>query len=249
MRPKTMLLMVFPLLLSAVRPGAPAASPTQPSSGGYHIVFSQHPLAAGETVLLRLSPPVPAGTLVVWWANTSSGGRMDFGTEGSSTLYHAPWVILPGTPPVTVTAGFPNQHPPSLAGPAPATPISASIELQPSSVPGVDDCLGPGQCFSKVIGQIDCSLQTDVLPELVHRVEPVYPRSDFVRGVEETVWVQALICRSGRVIHVAPASPTQRDPKLIEAALAAVRQYVFKPATAAGEPVAASVGVPVIFRP
>jgi len=38
-------------------------------------------------------------------------------------------------------------------------------------------------------------------------------------------------------------------PRLIEAALAAVRQYVFKPATAAGEPIAASEVVPVIFRP
>jgi TonB family protein len=97
-----------------------------------------------------------------------------------------------------------------------------------------------------------------VLPELVHRVDPEYPRSSFARGIEDTLPVLVLVCRSGIVLdaYVTPSyllgtrdeQPIERDPMLVKAALEAARQYVFKPAMAAGQPIAVWVHVPVAFR-
>ena len=39
--------------------------------------------------------------------------------------------------------------------------------------------------------------------------------------------------------------PIERDPKLVEAAIAAVRQYIFKPALKSGQAIAVWVTVPV----
>jgi hypothetical protein len=79
-----------------------------------------------------------------------------------------------------------------------------------------------------------------------------------VRGIEDTIHVRALICRSGRVLDAyalssyrdtgANAQPIERDPKLVEAAVAAVRQYVFSPGIVAGQPVAVWINTAVAFR-
>jgi hypothetical protein len=99
--------------------------------------------------------------------------------------------------------------------------------------------------------------QLDVLPQLIRRVEPEYPRSEFVRGVEDTIPVQVLVCRSGRVLDVYVLQryrsteirqPIVNDPKLVEAALAAARQYVFSPGRASGHAVAVWVATQVMFR-
>jgi hypothetical protein len=166
-------------------------------------------------------------------------------------LYRAPYVIPAGTPPVTVTAYFSEQ----------GTRISVptEIELLPSSFPGADECLAPGETFSKVWGDIELTgnFYVDLLPELTHRVAPVYPRSDFVRGIEDTILVNALVCKSGRVLDAYPVrryrdrnelEPIEDDPKLVDAAVAAVRQDLFVPASSSGQPVAVWVAVPVIFR-
>jgi hypothetical protein len=42
--------------------------------------------------------------------------------------------------------------------------------------------------------------------------------------------------------------PIEDDPKLVEAAIAAVKQYVFSPAMASGYPVAVWVSTLVVFR-
>src|SRR5688572_10779287 len=88
-------------------------------------------------------------------------------------------------------------------------------------------------------------------------VEPEYPRSAFVREIEDRIPVHALVCRSGRVLdaYALPAyrdiggtELIERDPKLVAAAVAAVRQYLFHPAKASGQPIATWVESMVIFR-
>jgi len=82
----------------------------------------------------------------------------------------------------------------------------------------------------------------DELPEVVTKVKPEYP-SD--RGsVDGTVIVQALVGRDGRVKDT---RVTKSVPMLDEAAVAAVRQWVFKPAMSGGKPVAVWVAVPISF--
>lgn len=224
-------------------PGAAAAAPAV--SGAYHVVLSKRALAAGETVEYNLVPPPPEGVRRVFGLANATGST--FVRDG---IYRAPYVIPPGTPPAQVSAGF------TLGGTR--VTATAEVELLPGSVPGAEDCLGPGQSFSTVTAGIEPDYTyLDELPELIHRVEPEYPRSVFVRGIEDTIPMKALVCRSGRVLdafalptfaNLGDLQPIERDPKLVEAAIAAVRQYVFKPGLAAGQAYAVWVGVPVAFR-
>jgi len=81
----------------------------------------------------------------------------------------------------------------------------------------------------------------DELPEAVTKVVPTYPTD---RKLEGTVVVQALVLEDGSVGDVRVVSSV---PMLDEAAIAAVRQWRFKPARAGGTPVAVWVAVPVRF--
>jgi hypothetical protein len=146
----------------------------------------------------------------------------------------------------------------SISGSDWRTSATTTIELSPGVVPGADDCLGPGQSFSPTEGDIVPShVPVDELPALIQRTDPDYPRSAFARGIEDTIPVIVLVCRSGLVLDayvpqgflsLHPEVPIERDPKLVRAAIAAARQFVFRPARVAGEPVATWVGVSVPFR-
>ena len=84
----------------------------------------------------------------------------------------------------------------------------------------------------------------EVLPEAITRVPPNYPEAARHAAVEGTVMLQALIGKDGRVRAVRVRNSI---PMLDDAAMAAVRQWVFKPALSNGQPVAVWVGVPVTF--
>lgn len=82
------------------------------------------------------------------------------------------------------------------------------------------------------------------LPEAVTKAAPIYPVDASKAGVSGTVLVQALVGPSGRVEDV---RIQKSIPMLDAAALAAVRQWTFKPALSKGSPVAVWVAVPVKF--
>jgi protein TonB len=84
----------------------------------------------------------------------------------------------------------------------------------------------------------------DELPEPLHRVLPIYPLPAIQAGVEGTVFVQALVCATGQLIET---RVVRSIPMLDAAAEDAVREWVFAPALANGEPVAVWVGIPVKF--
>lgn len=216
-------------------------------SGVYHLVVPRRAVGAGEQVELRLEPPAPAG-LRVNWTVVGLGNHM---AGLSLPLYRAPYVIPAGTPPAKVTVG--------LSGPGVRIGVSAEIELQPGRLPGAEECLGPGETFSTVWGDIELTgnFYVDTLPELIHRVDPVYPRNEFERGRGDTLTVNALVCRSGHVLdaYAIPRyrdrndrEPIEADRRLADAAIAAVRQYLFHPAMSYGQPVAVWVATRVIFR-
>lgn len=227
--------------------GVPEAATAAPSeSEVYRIVLPRRALGPGESVELRLVPPPPAGTRVNYGTMI---GAMGVGFPDG--IYRAPYVIPLGTPPARVTAGFSTTG--VRAG------ATTDIELLPGSVPGTEDCLGPGQAFSTVMAEIEpSSMRLDELPQLLQRVEPDYPRSAFVRGVEDTVHVRALLCRNGRVLDAHALTsyrdtptgmePIERDPKLVDAAVAAVKKYIFSPGMVSGQAVALWVNTAVAFR-
>lgn len=83
-------------------------------------------------------------------------------------------------------------------------------------------------------------------PELITKVQPVYPDIAREAGVDGTVMVQALVGKDGRVKDTRVV-PGKSIPMLDAAAIAAVRQFVFKPALSNNKPVAVWVAVPLNF--
>lgn len=241
MRPRAL------ILIACASLGSLAAQPAMSApaeSGPYHIVLPKRALHAGETVEFKLVPPPPAGVRV-------NGITISTGNGQPHGVYRAPYVVAPGTPPALVTV--------SISGSGIKASVTAEIELLPGSVPGTEDCLGPGQSFSTdAAGIAPDYIALDELPEVIHIVEPEYPRSAFTRGIEDTIHVRMLVCRSGRVLdaYALPSyrdlgpnpEPVEHDPKLVEAALAATRQYVFSPGIVNGHAVAVMVVTAVAFR-
>jgi protein TonB len=82
------------------------------------------------------------------------------------------------------------------------------------------------------------------LPEAVNQVRPLYPDIARDASVEGTVMVQALVGKDGRVKD---ARVVKSVPMLDAAAVAAVKQWIFKPALNNNKPVAVWVAVPVKF--
>jgi protein TonB len=89
-------------------------------------------------------------------------------------------------------------------------------------------------------------------PEAITKVSPVYPDIAREASVDGTVMVQALVGKDGRVKDTRLVDKTGKVvtasiPMLDAAAIAAVRQWVFKPALSNNKPVAVWVAVPLKF--
>ncbi len=82
------------------------------------------------------------------------------------------------------------------------------------------------------------------LPQAIQRVPPDYPPAARDKHIEGTVLVQILVDRSGRV---ADTKIVKSVPELDGAAVAALKQWLFKPARSKGVPVAVWVAVPMKF--
>lgn len=82
------------------------------------------------------------------------------------------------------------------------------------------------------------------LPEAITKVPPTYPDIAREAGVDGQVVVQALVGKDGRVKDT---RVVKSIPMLDAAAIAAVKQWVFKPALSNNKPVAVWVAVPVRF--
>jgi protein TonB len=85
------------------------------------------------------------------------------------------------------------------------------------------------------------------LPTPIHTVNPEYPAFAREAGVSGLVLIQVLVDRDGHV-RDARLDPKRNVPMLNDAALAAARQWTFKPALANNRPVAVWVAVPFNFR-
>jgi len=82
------------------------------------------------------------------------------------------------------------------------------------------------------------------LPEAITQVRPQYPDIAREASVDGTVMIQALVGKDGRVKDT---RVVKSIPMLDAAAVAAVRQWVFKPALSSNKPVAVWVAVPIRF--
>jgi len=197
-----------------------------------HVVVPGGPIAPGERVQLHAVPP-PGPADREGWTIVSGPGAMQMGGR-----FKAPYVVPPGGAVTEVQV---------CRGPRGAQVCaSAELQLREGSFPGADSCAGPGQAGLPNYGE---GVLPDELPEAVTKVPAEYTASARARGIEGVVLVIALVCQSGRVLDAYALPYSSPDPALEAAAVDAARQWVFKPALLAGQPLAVWVNIPFRFPP
>lgn len=111
---------------------------------------------------------------------------------------------------------------------------------QPGGVPGGV----PGGCPG-CDGQGLPDLSPDEAPRIISQVNPMYPTDAFIKNIEGTVLVEAIVDIDGRVVN---PRIVRSIPILDAAALACVRQWVFAPARHHGVRVATVIRAPIQFH-
>ncbi|HET7292617.1 MAG TPA: energy transducer TonB [Vicinamibacteria bacterium] len=179
------------------------------------------------------------------------------GLRAAAPRHEAEQAVVPRREPTLVA---PIETPPSPpeAPSAEALPSGGSPEGHPLGVPegmegGVPGGIVggvPGGVLGGVIGGTgDIPLEPvdapDRPPRLLKQVRPHYPNEAFVKKTEGTVVIEIVIDARGRV---ARARVVRSVPGLDEAALEAVRQWVFTPGVQGGRPVPTRAIAPVSFH-
>ena len=130
--------------------------------------------------------------------------------------------------------------------------LNRAEQLRPGSQSVVELREGVRQLGTTLMGQQSDSQEPSIRvggmvqkANLVSAPPPVYPADAKARGVEGVVSLQVRINKEGLVDFVSVVSG---DPSLIDAALAAVKQYVYKPTKLNGAPVAVMTTVDVPFH-
>jgi serine/threonine-protein kinase len=124
----------------------------------------------------------------------------------------------------------------------PVTPPPAQAEVPPPPV--AEPAPPPPAPAGRAYEQMD----VDVRPAVVKTVPAEYPRDAVRRRVEDTVVLKVLVSVAGRVDQVQVLRGSKKDLAFDQAAIAAVRQWVFSPAQKAGKPVACWFSVAVPFQ-
>lgn len=93
--------------------------------------------------------------------------------------------------------------------------------------------------------EMDEFVPYQVAPAIVKRVEPRYPELARKAGVQGKVWVKVLIDKEGKVKK---AVIMQGLEVFHEEAIAAVMQWVFKPAIQQDRPIAVWMAIPISFK-
>ncbi len=138
------------------------------------------------------------------------------------------------------------QRASSIAPPRPTpTPTPGWTTIAPFPVPG--DTSAEDALRRKMLNLPKFSdyVYVDELPEATQRVAPEYPPEALRSRIQGTVMVQALVLQDG---SVAETRVVNSIPALDEAAVACVKLWRFKPAAAAGQPVAVWMGIPIKFQ-
>ena len=218
------------------------------TSGNVHVAPRHATVGPGETVQLRamppedppqvVTPPPSIGTPpVTRWSVSSGPGSVSF-----SGVYQAPFIVpAPGATAVVRASRGPRDA---------LLTSEATIEVRPGVYPGADDCLAQGQSWSASGTDLDY-VYVDELPEAIVHAPPDYPPSVRARGLKGSLVVNVIVCRSGRVLDADAQWGAGAEPvrELEDLAVAAARQWVFKPASVAGQSVAVKVAIPFSFPP
>ena len=109
-----------------------------------------------------------------------------------------------------------------------------------------------GEVKGGVVGGIQSEIEKGILiledderPRLIKRKEPVYPKAAIKDGTEGEILLQVTIDKKGQVEKV---KILKSIPALDDAAVEAVKQWVYEPYLVDGEPVKVAFNVKVIFQ-
>ncbi|MBU8933760.1 MAG: energy transducer TonB [candidate division Zixibacteria bacterium] len=89
-------------------------------------------------------------------------------------------------------------------------------------------------------------IKVEHIPEMIHSIDPKYPRLAEQAGITGVVWVKALVDESGSVLK-AIVGKTSGTTSLDEAAVEAAYKYKYKPAIQNGRPIKCWVTYKVDF--
>jgi len=173
-----------------------------------------------------------------------------------------PYRELAAPPPLTQ-----NEPPPQVQVTTPVAPptVGVAVPVPDAEAPpeqtiasqeeianttGSVESSGDGQIVvqppaEEELPQFGQYVYVEELPEAITKVQPQYPDIAREAGVDGTVLVQALVGKDGKVKDV---RVQKSIPMLDASAVAAVKQWVFKPALSNNKPVAVWVAVPVKFQ-
>jgi len=99
-------------------------------------------------------------------------------------------------------------------------------------------------CMSHAAGMVLDDPQE--MPKVKKRVDPLYPQIFKLAGVEGEVEIRARINEQGKVESTELVKATNQN--FISAAVDAMKQWEFYPATKDGKPIKAEVVIPFVFR-
>ena len=155
-------------------------------------------------------------------------------------------IAVVGTAMVTVTDGL-GRYSISGVRTGTATIVVAAVGYVPVQVnvfvkPGVTTT----QNFLLKKEFSEEQLQYDDPPEATNQVQPKYPASAMAENIQGDVVTKLWLDDTGNVTKVEVAKSLRKD--LDEAAVAAVKQWKFKPAKKNGKPIAVWTAVPFRFK-
>lgn len=209
--------------------------------------------------LVRALSVASAAWLVLFLLSMGTSALLSHRTKETSVVV-VPYREMAAPPPLTQDAPPPQVAiaqpvaPPTVGvavpvpdAEAPPEQTIASQEEIAQATPGVD--VGKGDLVvappsDDQLPQFGEYVYVEELPEAITKVKPVYPDIAREAGVDGVVLVQALVGKDG---HVKDVRVVKRIPMLDDAAITAVKQWVFKPALSNNKPVAVWVAVPVRF--
>lgn len=215
------------------------ASPEPPS---YTPAAAYAPSYMADPPKRSAAGPVIAGLLVLaalgggFYVLTQRPGRAGAGTEQTDRTTTFP---SSDPDPVVPPAPDPVPEPPADNGTfAPGPAADPARQDPPTAQEGPKDKETPS-------GQ-DSDLADSTPPRALLQSAPVYPEAAAAQGLEGRVLVRVVVSASGAVEDATVESST--DPIFDAAALKAVAQWTFEPATRGGQPVEATVMIPFDFN-
>jgi len=122
--------------------------------------------------------------------------------------------------------------------------VDEEAEIAPTSFDRIDNLPPPPPPPSESSQEF---YAFDEPPQLIKYVSPKYPSLARQAGVEGTVLLRVVVGVDGKV-EAASVITSDCTPAMEKAALAAARQFIFKPAKQRTVPVRASMAVPIRFK-